>query len=165
MQTPEFGIKRDNEERRDGGCGVIFDPETQKYAVGKKPSGLLILFAGGVGPEEDIQEGVVREVTEESGLHDFSYIEKIGEGISHFYNSAKKVNRVAHFTVFLLILKSSGVIPTKLEAHEEFVLAWVTPEELLSNWGERNQDKDYDHWIYFFEKAEMRLRELGFVLE
>ena len=26
----EFGIKRENEERRDGGSGVIFDPKTQK---------------------------------------------------------------------------------------------------------------------------------------
>ena len=29
----EFGIKRENEERRDGGGAVIFDPETQKYGV------------------------------------------------------------------------------------------------------------------------------------
>ena len=29
----EFGIKRENEERRDGGGVVIFDPETQKYVV------------------------------------------------------------------------------------------------------------------------------------
>ena len=29
----EFGIKRENEERRDGGCSVVFNPETQKYAV------------------------------------------------------------------------------------------------------------------------------------
>lgn len=30
---PEFGIKRENEERRDGGCAVVFDPQNQKYAV------------------------------------------------------------------------------------------------------------------------------------
>ena len=43
----EFGIKRDNEERRDGGCAVVFDPVNQKYAVGKLPDGNLWLFSGG----------------------------------------------------------------------------------------------------------------------
>ena len=51
---PEFGIKRKNEERRDGGCGVIFDPETQKYAVGKDYIGRLRLFSGGLNLGEDI---------------------------------------------------------------------------------------------------------------
>ncbi len=27
----EFGIKRENEEQRDGGCAVVFDPVSQKY--------------------------------------------------------------------------------------------------------------------------------------
>ncbi|MFZ2150296.1 MAG: NUDIX domain-containing protein [Minisyncoccia bacterium] len=158
----EFGIKRENEERRDGGCGVVFDPKTQKYAAGIKPNGLLILFAGGVDKEEDVQEGTMREVTEESGLYDFLYIEKIGEGLSHFYNSAKNVNRVAHFTCFLAVLKSANLVPTKLEEHENFTLTWVSAQEFISNWEERNQNKDYEHWIYFFKKAVNRAKELGY---
>ncbi len=63
----EFGIKRENEERRDGGCGVVFDPETQRYAVGKNiDDGILRLFGGGVDKNEDIKDGVLREVIEES---------------------------------------------------------------------------------------------------
>ncbi len=31
--APEFGTKRKEEKRRDGGWGVVFDPRTQKYAV------------------------------------------------------------------------------------------------------------------------------------
>ena len=53
---PEFGIKRDHEERRDGGCGVIFDPQTQKYAVGLQEGGRFRLFSGGVEKDEDIQD-------------------------------------------------------------------------------------------------------------
>ena len=54
---PEFGIKRENEERRDGGCGVVLDPQTQKYAVGKQTGdGLFRLFSGGVDPNEDIEK-------------------------------------------------------------------------------------------------------------
>ena len=44
QDIPEFGIKREGEERRDGGCGVVFDPKSQKYAIGKQDSGLFRLF-------------------------------------------------------------------------------------------------------------------------
>ena len=71
----EFGIKRDNEERRDGGCAVVFDPENQKYAVYKNErNGVLGFFGGGFDEGEDEKEGVLRELIEESGLTDFLYI-------------------------------------------------------------------------------------------
>ena len=160
---PEFGIKRENEERRDGGCGVVFDPKTQKYAVGERvESGLFILFSGGVDSSEDIKDGILREVTEESGLYDFLYVEKIAEAMTHYYHSAKKLNRVAKATCFLVILKNANLIPTKLEAHETFALKWVAPVEILANWEARNQNHDHDHWFYFFKKAVSRAIELGY---
>ena len=158
----EFGVKRENEERRDGGCGVVFDPETQKYAVGKDFNGWFRLFSGGLNVGEEIKEGVLREVREESGLHDFLYVEKMAEALCHFHNILKNVDRVAHATCYLIILKSINLIPTQLEAHEKFVLDWATPEELLANWEARNQNKDYDHWIYFFKKSVNRAIELGY---
>lgn len=163
MSIPEFGIKRQNEERRDGGCGVIFDPKTQKYAVGEKiEGGLLILFGGGVDSKEDILEGVKRELKEESGLYDFSHMENIGETLCHYFNNSKNVNRVAHATCFIFILQSRNLVPTKLEEHEKFILVWKTPKEIFENWDARNKDKDYDHWIYFLEKAVARAKELGY---
>ncbi len=159
----EFGIKRENEERRDGGCGVVFDPETQLYAVGKNiGDGLLRLFGGGVDEGEDIQEGVLREVTEESGLHDFLYIEKIAEAFAHYYNSSKNVNRIAKATCFLVILKSSSLIETNLGEHEKFYLAWGKPTDIILNWKANNKDKNYDHYIYFLEKSVIRAKELGY---
>ncbi len=160
---PEFGIKRENEERRDGGCAVVFDPKTQKYAVGEQErDGLFRLFSGGVDPSEDMEKGVLREVTEESGLCDFLAVEKIAEAFTHYYNSLRKVNRVAKATCFLVILKSRNLVPTKLEEHEKFTLVWKTSDEILSDWKSRNQNKDYDHWIYFFEKSIRRVKELGY---
>ena len=59
FEEPEFGIKRDNEERRDGGCAIVYDSITQKYAVGKHLEGnFLRLFSGGVDATEDIVEGI-----------------------------------------------------------------------------------------------------------
>ncbi len=160
---PEFGTKRENEERRDGGCGVIFDPATQKYAVNKHTdSELLILISGGVDVGEDIQTGVLREVTEESGLHNFLHVEKIAEAITHYYNFPKKVNRVAHATCFLVILKDADLTETHLEAHEKFTLLWKTAEEIMANWQMHNETHDHDHWIYFLKKAVLRAKELGY---
>lgn len=160
---PEFGIKRENEERRDGGCAVVFDPATQKYAVGKHDGdGLFRLFSGGVGEDEDIQEGVLREVVEESGLHDFIHVEQIAQAFTHYHNSLKNVNRVAKATCFLAILKTADLAETKLEEHEKFTLHWATSDEILSNWKVRNEKKDFDHWVYFLDKAVARARELGY---
>lgn len=160
---PEFGLKRENEERRDGGCGVIFDPQTQKYAIGvNAKNGAFWLFSGGVNNGEDIKEGVLREVAEESGLHDFLYVEKIAEALCHYHNILKDVNRVGHATCFLVILKSNNLVDTKLEEHEKLTLAWSTPEEIILNWESRNENKGYDHWIYFLKKAVARAKELGY---
>ncbi len=160
---PEFGIKRANEERRDGGCAFVFDPKNQKYAVGKQENnGLLRLFSGGVEKDEDMQIGVLREVEEESGLYNFLHVEKIAEAMCHFHNSLKNVNRVALATCFLVILKDDKLNPTKLEDHEKFSLVWVSIKEILQNWNSRNENKDFDHWIYFLNKSVRRAKELGY---
>jgi hypothetical protein len=162
---PEFGIKRENEERRDGGIGIVFDPVTQKYAVGKQyENGSYRLFSGGVSQDENIQEGTLREVTEESGLYDFLYIENIGQAFTHYHNTLRKVNRVALATCLLIILKSTDLKKVELEAHEKFSLVWVTAEELLADLESRNESKDNDHWIYFVKKAVSRAKELGYII-
>jgi ADP-ribose pyrophosphatase YjhB (NUDIX family) len=151
---PEFGIKRENEERRDGGCGIVFDPKSQRYAIGERTdTGLYILFSGGVDKDEGIREGILREVVEESGLHNFLYVEKVAEAVTHYYNTAKKVNRIGHATCFLVILENNHLLSTKLEAHEKFTLQWKSVDEIFENWHVRNQENDHDHWFYFMKKS------------
>ncbi len=162
-KIPEFGIKRENEERRDGGIGIVFDPQSQRYAVGKQnENGSYRLFSGGVSAHEDIQEGTLREVTAESGLYDFLYVENIGQAFTHYHNTLRKVNRVALATCFLIILKSTSLKEVELEDHEKFSLVWVTSEELMKDLESRNGSKDNDHWIYFLKKAVDRAKELGY---
>lgn len=160
---PEFGIKRENEERRDGGVGIVFDPKTQKYAIGKQhENGSLRLFSGGVDPDEDLEKGILREVTEESGLYDFLHVENVGQGFAHYYNSLRKVNRVTLSTCLLIILKGIDLKPVKLEEHEKFSLTWATQDELINDLKARNQEGNNDHWIYFMEKTITRIKELGY---
>jgi ADP-ribose pyrophosphatase YjhB (NUDIX family) len=160
---PEFGIKRDDEERRDGGCAVVFDSVSQKYAVYRNlKDELLGFYGGGFNKDENEKDGILRELAEESGLYDFLYVEKIDKVLTHYYNSNKELNRVALATCFLVILKSTNLQPTKLEEHENFELKWVIPDELMKNWEPRNEDKSYDHWIYFLKKSVDRAIELGY---
>jgi len=160
---PEFGIKRPNEERRDGGCAVVFDPYSQRYAVGLDNSnGVYRLYSGGVDETEDLEKGILREVEEESGLYEFQHFEKVAEAISHYYNHLRNVNRVAHATCLLVILKSTNLKEVHHEAHENFSLIWVSPDEILKNWEQRNENKDFDHWYYFLKKSVNRAKELKF---
>lgn len=162
-EIPEFGVKRDNEERRDGGCGIVFNPKNRKFAVGKQhDNGVYRLFSGGVDEKEGIEEGILREVVEESGLYNFKYVEIISQAYTHYFNSLKNVNRVALATCILIILESDDLKPLKLEEHEKFSLVWVDEEEIISNWKMNNANKDYDHWIYFMEIAIRRIKELGY---
>lgn len=159
----EFGIKRENEERRDGGCCVVFDPNTKKYAVYKHPkSDVFCLFGGGFDEGEDEQKGCLRELVEESGLVDYSYTEKLDSVITHYFNNNKMVNRIAYATCYLVVLNSLKKEDTKLENHEsDFKFILATSDEILNNWNFNNNSKDYEHWIYFLKKAVQRLEKLG----
>lgn len=159
----EFGIKRENEERRDGGCAVVFYPETQKFAVYRNlKNNLLGLFGGGFNEGEDEKEGVLREVAEESGLTDFLHIEKIAKVFVHYRNINKNKNSVAFSVCFLVVLKNDNLIQTKLEEHENFELVWITAPELFEYWNSINNEHDYDHWIFFLEKSIKRITEFGY---
>jgi 8-oxo-dGTP pyrophosphatase MutT (NUDIX family) len=160
---PEFGKKRENEERRDGGCAIIFNPATGLCGVGKRTGGgQVLLFGGGVSADEDIEEGVLREVIEESGLHDFERVENIGAVQTHYHNIAKNVDRVARATCFLVILRSIALVPTQLEEHEQFSLVWMPAAEMRAWWASHNEGENYSHWIYFLDKAVARAAELGY---
>jgi len=159
----EVGVSHLKEERRDGGCGVIFDPKIQKYAIATHPDGMIRLFAGGVDKGEDLERGVLREVTEESGLYDFGVTEKIRSCFTHYYNRRKEVHRSALATCFLVILKSDARKEQKLEPHEKDLrLEWMTPQEIIENWTAHNENHDVDHWFIFLRESVARAIELGY---
>ncbi len=49
-----------------------------------------------------------------------------------------------------------------MEEHENFSLAWTTPEEMKTNWEKNNKKKDFDHWFYFLDKVVRRAVELDY---
>lgn len=157
----EFGTPRENEEYRDGGCGIIIDPETQMYAVYRLPNGLTGFFSGGVEEGEDMKEGVLREVREESGLYDFAEVEFVARARAHYHNRLKNVNRIADASCFVIKLRSRATQPPAREAHETFELDWVTAPEILKNWDEHNAMEGRGHWTWFLQQAVARAKERG----
>lgn len=159
--APETGNKRENETIAEGGCAVVFDPNTQKYAFARLETGSTNFFAGGVGPEEDLHKGILREVEEESGLTDITHVEEIGVAYAHYRNVLKKTNRIAKATSLLVILNSAHTVETKLEAHEKFHLVWLSAEEVLKQW-QASENRDYDHYILFLQHGVARAMKLGY---
>ncbi len=161
--APETGIHRDEETAAEGGCAIVFDPKTQKYAFLKNGDGKWpFLLAGGVEPGEDLHAGILREVAEEGGLIDLDHTEEIGVAYGHYRHALKKTNRRAKATCLLVILKSSKTIQTKLEKHEkDFRLEWLDPADVLAAW-ESHAEGDYDHYQIFLRRAVARAIELGY---
>lgn len=158
----ETGEKRDNEEFRDGGAAVVFDPQQQKYAVSEwQDDGRLTLYAGGVDDGETVHEAILREVKEESGLTKYSNVEWIDVARAHYFNGAKKVNRVARAECLLLILEDNIPQEITLEEHENFELAWKSADDIKEYWETHNDDGTYSHYIEFLNRGVARAIEMG----
>lgn len=149
----ESGMRRQNEERRDGGVAVIFDPKTQKYAFGKTSEGLLDLFGGGVDGGEELFKGIKREVEEESGLHKFSDEGILDDAFVHYFNFKKQVPRRARATCLILVLEDRAIGNLAQEKHEDYQLLWLDPDEAISYWEHNDEDGDYAHWVKFLKRG------------
>jgi len=159
----EFGQKKPNEEFRNGGAGIVFDPGSQKYAVARwNDDGRVSLFAGGLNGKESVREAIIREVKEEGGFYDFERVEWIDVAYAHFFNKAKNVNRFARAECLLLILKSVKQNSIALEDHENFEVVWLSADEILTEWEKRNKDGGYSHYMEFLREGVARAIELGY---
>ena len=117
-----------------------------------------------VSKDENIREGIAREVSEESGLWDFKKSEIIWTAYARYRHTGKNLNRITKTTCILFILNSIKTKPVQHEEHEKnFRLEWVTAEQLLENW-EKPEWKyiGIDHWFFHFKNAVGRAIELGY---
>lgn len=159
----ETGQKREDEIFKDGGAGIVFDPQQQKYAVAKwRDNGRVTFLAGGKEEDETAHEATLREVKQESGLFNFREIHKLGVAYPHFYNEAKNLNRFARAEFVLIILENSEMRESIQEPHENFELVWMTAEEINNAYKKQNSGSDYEHYLYFLHQGVAKAIELGY---
>jgi len=165
VMAPELGVVRDNEVYAEGGSSVVFDPHTQKYGFLRLDDGSnrTILCAGGVKPDEDLHEGILRELREESGLANIKAYEEVISVYGHYYHALKDINRRAKATGLLVVLENAETEATQLEAHENFHLEWLDAAEVLADW-QKDDSRDFEHYIMILKQAVGRAIELGYDL-
>lgn len=160
--APELGMRRENEQFADGGSSVAFDPSMQKYAfIQLDDHDRVALCAGGRKEGEDLHQGILRELREESGLTHIKEYEEVCTVYGHYYHPLKKLNRRARATVLLVILEDTDTVATQLETHEKFHLVWLDAADVLARW-KAIESGDYDHYIVALERAVGRAIELGY---
>jgi leucyl-tRNA synthetase len=160
--APELGVRRENESFAEGGSSVVFDPKTQKYAFLEiEKNGNIALFAGGRNEGEDLHEGILRELREESGLTHIKEYEEVCTVYGHYFHTLKEINRRARATVLLVVLEDTETVATQLEEHEKFHPVWLDAAEVLAKW-QSSEYHDYDHYIVALKQAVGRAIELGY---
>jgi leucyl-tRNA synthetase len=130
--------------------------------VGEWKGGKPLLLAGGVDEGETVKEGVLREVLEEGGLYDFKHIQKIETSYAHYFNTAKKVNRVARAECYAIVLNSTDTKEVVLEDHEDFELAWWSAEDIRRWWVEHDDEDGFKHYIRFLDESVAWLIKEGY---
>ncbi len=92
------------------------------------------LPGGGIDEGETEEEGVIREVIEETGYTNFTNIRRIGTVESNFYNTVRKINRQALATCYALRLKNETkkeLQLTELEKKVKIENFWVSKQKAL----------------------------------
>lgn len=118
-----------------------------RIAMQKGKSGYYKILGGGIEPEEDFCDALIREVREESGLQvKRETIQEIGEIVEMREDIFQKgIKYVCHSRFYFCDIEKEmvDVSLTESELAEEFRLVWATPEEII----EGNRSFYKDPWI------------------
>lgn len=88
------------------------------------------LVLGGVEGDEDMVEAAKREIAEETGYTDVTFIAEVGKSTASFYAAHKGVNRLAHNTGLLFELNSEAQQPVDAKESAQHTYHWVPVAEV-----------------------------------
>ncbi|MDB5244747.1 MAG: leucine--tRNA ligase [Parcubacteria group bacterium] len=113
---------------------VVHDPKTDRYLILRwKKQPWITYVTGGVEEGEDLIESAKREIAEETGYTDLTFVRKLGgDAQAEFYAAHKGVNRIARNSMLLFELASDTRIDVAPEEAAQFDTDWVSRLELSS---------------------------------
>jgi 8-oxo-dGTP pyrophosphatase MutT (NUDIX family) len=87
------------------------------------------LVLGGVEGDEDMVTAAKREIAEETGYTDITFLGEVGKSTASFYAAHKGVNRLAHNTGLLFELNSDERQEVDVKESAQHEYHWVPVEE------------------------------------
>ncbi len=126
---------------------IIIDKKTQEVlCLDWKKFNWHMFIVGGIEGDEDPVQSAIREVAEETGYTNISFIAEIGKTKSAFYAAHKGENRVANATGLLFELVDESKNEVSEEEKEKHTAIWIPKDKVT-------EFLNVDNQFYIWEKA------------
>ncbi len=139
---PVTGRVLPNEQTRKSIVAIIKDPSTKKFLTlnwGPRLGGTLFI-GGGREEGEDEVATALREIQEETGYTNLTFIAKTEMMHHHYFAFSKNVARNIEVVGLYFLLKGSEQVEKDLQHDEKnnFEMEWLTKEEILGKMEDEN---------------------------
>lgn len=108
-------------EEKSAGAVIFHERGARKYLLLKHPAGHWGFPKGNIEEGEDEIQAAEREIREETGIEEFSFVGGFREEISYFY---RKGSKTVHKTVVYFLARSKTDKVRLSGEHEDY--AWLT---------------------------------------
>ena len=111
---------------------IVYDPKTEKYLTLQwKEREWMSFVTGGVEVGEDVVEAAKREIAEETGYTDLSFVCPLGGPVEAFFFAAHKgVNRQTRTNLLLFEMNSDKQQTIASEEYASYEAVWLTKQEI-----------------------------------
>lgn len=112
---------------------IVYNPQTDEVmCLDWEKFGWKTFIIGGIENNEEIHLAALREIKEETGYKNLSFISEIGKLRSGYYATHKKENRIANTTGLVFKLLDTDQDPINEEETAQHIFKWIPKDEVSS---------------------------------